>query len=237
MVKRFTDVLLATLALLVLWPVLLIAAIAVRFSSRGPITYLAKRIGVNGREFRMFKIRTMHVDHGGYQSVITATNDPRVFLVGEVLRKLKVDELPQLFNVLRGDMSIVGPRPEDPRMVREHYWPEHQETLIVRPGLASPGSIYNYTHGQSLLGSADPERDYIERLLPIKLALDVVYVRRASVWYDARIVARTLVVIIGLILGRRVFPVPRELAEAEELQRQWAPARRTHQATAVVAAS
>jgi lipopolysaccharide/colanic/teichoic acid biosynthesis glycosyltransferase len=114
-------------------------------------------------------------------------------------------------------MSIVGPRPEDPEIVRSYYQPLHWETLRVRPGLASPGSIFNYTHGESLLGSETAERDYVERLLPLKLALDVVYVRRASLRYDAAIIARTLRVIAHSFLGSSDFRAPPELAAAERL--------------------
>src|SRR5207237_5830310 len=104
----------------------------------------------------------------------------RVFPLGALLRRTKIDELPQLFNVLRGDMSIVGPRPEDPDIVERHYTPLLRETLAVRPGLASPGSLYPYTHGDALLAGGDPDDAYVERLLPLNVPPDVVYVRPAS---------------------------------------------------------
>ena len=117
-------------------------------------------------------------------------------------------------------MSLVGPRPEDPRIVAEHFTPLHFETLVVRPGLASPGSIYNYTHGERLLTGADPERDYVEQLLPFKLALEVVYVRRVSLRYDVAIIRRALATIAAVLLGRRRFPDPPEAPEARQLMAQ-----------------
>jgi len=159
----------------------------------------------------------MHVEQGEYRSAITAHHDPRIFRFGAWLRWAKIDELPQLCNVLRGDMAIVGPRPEVPRIVQQHYTPLHWETLDVPPGLTSPGSIYNYTHGEAMLTPDDPERHYVERLLPLKLALDLVYVRRASWRYDVRLVGRTLWAVAGTVLGRRRFPEPPEMTAAQEL--------------------
>jgi lipopolysaccharide/colanic/teichoic acid biosynthesis glycosyltransferase len=220
MARRLLDLLLASLALIVLAPVLLVAAVGIRLSDPGPILYRGPRVGYRRKPFPMYKLRTMRVNQAGFQSAITAQHDPRVFPFGALLRRSKVDELPQLFNVLRGDMSLVGPRPEDPGMVEQHYTPLELETLHVRPGLASPGSIYNFTHGETLLASDDPEKHYVERLLHLKLALDVVYVRRASARYDAAIIARTLRVIVASLLGRRRFPDPPEMAEARRLLRE-----------------
>jgi lipopolysaccharide/colanic/teichoic acid biosynthesis glycosyltransferase len=220
-VKRLFDVALSGFALLLASPVLAIAALAIRITSPGPLLYRARRIGRDGRPFTMYKLRTMHVAPAGGGSVITAQDDPRVFRVGALLRKSKVDELPQLLNVLRGDMSIVGPRPEDPKIVEQHYTSAYRETLSVRPGLASPGSVFNYTHGERLLSSNDPERDYVERLLPMKMAIEVVYVRHASVLYDIAVIARTVQVLGASMLGRRDFPDPREAVDARKLMAEW----------------
>lgn len=213
--KRSLDIVLSAAALIVLLPVLLAAAVAVRLSSEGPVFYRAKRVGVGGRPFTMLKFRTMHVNHGGH--VITAQNDPRVFPVGAVLRKTKIDELPQLLNVLFGQMSIVGPRPEDPKIVDEHYTDLQRETLNVRPGLSSPGSLYYYAFGEQLLDTDDPERAYVERLLSVKLALDLVYVREASLAYDVNVILRTIVVLVQIVLGKDDFPEPPEMARAREV--------------------
>jgi lipopolysaccharide/colanic/teichoic acid biosynthesis glycosyltransferase len=217
MVKRLLDVALAALALVVTAPLVALAAVGIRLSSPGPILYRAERVGRDRRPFIMFKLRTMHLRRRSDASRITGADDPRVFLFGAWLRALKLDELPQLWNVLRGEMSLVGPRPEDPAIVTQLYGALGLETLAVRPGLASPGSIYSSTHGAALLAGTDPEAAYAAQLLPLKLALDVVYVRRASLWYDARIVGRTLRVIVRTVLGGRRFADPPELAEARGL--------------------
>ena len=215
MVKRLLDLVLSAAALIVLLPLLLAAALAVRLSSEGPVFYRAQRVGMGGRPFTMLKFRTMHVHHGG--QVITAQHDPRVFPVGAALRKLKVDELPQLLNVQKGDMSVVGPRPEDRSIVEQHYTDLQRETRNVRPGLSCPGSLYNYTHGEKLLDTDDPELAYVERLMPVKLALDLVYVREASLAYDLEIILRTLAVGAQIILGKEEFPEPPEMAKAREV--------------------
>ena len=218
MAKRLFDVVVAALGLMAAAPVLLVAAVGIRLSSPGPLLYRARLVGRYGRLFTMYKLRTMYVDHGS-GSVITAQRDPRVFPFGRPLRRLKIDELPQLVNVLRGEMSLVGPRPQHPDMVRRYYTLEHWETLRVRPGLASPGSLYDSTHGEPVVGSADPEQAYAERLLPLVLALDRIYVQRASLWYDATIVGRTLLMIAASLLGRRTFRDPPETAAARALLR------------------
>jgi lipopolysaccharide/colanic/teichoic acid biosynthesis glycosyltransferase len=164
----------------------------------------------------MYKFRTMRVGQAA-RSAITARDDRRVFPFGSWLRRLKIDELPQLINVLKGEMSVVGPRPEDPEIVRKYYAPAHLETLRVAPGLASPGSIYNYTHGERLLGGEDAERLYAERLLPVKLALDTIYVREASPLYDLSIIVRTALAIATVAAGKKEFADPPEMWKAKEL--------------------
>jgi lipopolysaccharide/colanic/teichoic acid biosynthesis glycosyltransferase len=226
--KRLFDVAGAILGLALALPLLAVAAVGIRLSSRGPVIYKARRIGVCGRIFTMFKLRTMHVAAAGEQSRITGAADPRVFRFGALLRRLKIDELPQLVNVLRGDMSLVGPRPEDPVFVARYYTTEHRETLTVLPGLASPGSIYSSTHGDRILSGDDPEGRYLELMLPLKLALDRVYVRRACIGYDCAIVMRTLVVILRSLAGFRNFANPPEITAAWRLL---VPARKYDPAT------
>lgn len=216
-VRRLVDALLAGLALVVTAPLLALAAVGIRRASPGPVLYSAERVGRGGRPFIMYKLRTMHSRRRSDASRITGARDPRVFPLGAWLRAIKLDELPQLINVLKGEMTIVGPRPEDPAIVARHYDALGRETLTVRPGLASPGSIYSSTHGDAFLNGTDPEAAYVERLLPVKLALDVVYVRHASLAYDVRIVGRTLWVIVATLAGRRRFADPPELAEALQL--------------------
>jgi len=215
MVKRLLDVVCATCTLIVAAPLLIAVAIGVRLSSRGPSLYRARRVGRDGKLFTMFKFRTMHVADSGDWNAVTASKDPRVFWFGSLLRTLKIDELPQLFNVVKGEMSIVGPRPEDKKFVDSHFAPEHFETLRVAPGLASPGSIYYYTHGEQMIDDSDPERQYVERVLPLKMALELAYVRRASLLYDLAIIGRTLGVLAAKMLGKRTFRPPPEMRLAE----------------------
>jgi lipopolysaccharide/colanic/teichoic acid biosynthesis glycosyltransferase len=220
MSRRTLDISLASAALVLLSPVLVLATLAVRLTSPGPVVYRARRVGLHGREFTMLKFRTMRVG-SDVDGAITTARDRRVTLIGAVLRRTKVDELPQLLNVLRGEMAIVGPRPEDPRIVARSYRSEYLETLDVRPGLASPGSIFNYTHGEALLDGADADSVYLEMLLPLKLALEVVYVRRAGLRYDLALMLRTLVVLLAIAAGRRRFSDPPEMREARALLARW----------------
>lgn len=218
MVKRLFDILLTALALVACLPILIVAALGIRLSSPGPVLYRATRAGRRGRLFVMYKLRTMEVRSGEVaDSVVTAHRDPRIFPFGELLRRSKVDELPQLFNILRGDMAVVGPRPEDPKVVAQYYTPEQWETLDVAPGLTSPGALYSTTHGETWLSAQAAERDYYEHLLPLKLALDRVYVRRASLAYDLGVIVRTALVVLGRSFGRRRFPEPPEMNEARRL--------------------
>jgi lipopolysaccharide/colanic/teichoic acid biosynthesis glycosyltransferase len=212
--KRLTDVILAAVGLLIALPVIVLAAVGIRVSSRGPIIYRGRLVGRDGACFTMYKLRTMHCASGERGSAITAASDPRVFAFGALLRRLKIDELPQLVNVLRGEMSLVGPRPEDPEMLRRDPSPERRETLRVVPGLTSPGTLFDYSHGDTILGSADAEQRYIEELLPLKVALDLVYVRNATWLYDVELIGRTIWMIIAVGFGRRSFALPREFGIA-----------------------
>jgi lipopolysaccharide/colanic/teichoic acid biosynthesis glycosyltransferase len=212
--KRTMDVAGAVVGLIVAAPVLLMAVAAVVLASPGPVLYRARRAGRYGVPFTMFKLRTMRLGPAAGGSPITGIRDPRVYPVGRLLRATKIDELPQLVNILRGEMSLVGPRPEDPDLVARCYAPIHRETLAVRPGLTSPGSLYHDTHGERFLAGGEAEDRYVATLLPVKLALDLVYVRRASPAYDLAVMWRTVLVVMGRLLGRREFPEPPELRDA-----------------------
>ncbi|OLB50141.1 MAG: hypothetical protein AUI08_06265 [Gemmatimonadetes bacterium 13_2_20CM_2_65_7] len=217
--KRMLDVTLAGIALIVVAPLLALLAIGIRLAGPGPIFYRAQRVGRDSRPFTMYKLRTMRIGDAA-TTVITAQGDPRIFPLGRLLRRLKLDELPQLVNILRGEMSIVGPRPEDPSMVQRFYAPFYYKSFDVPPGLTSPGSIYAYTHGEAQLDLRDAERSYGEQLLPIKMALDLVYVARAGVGYDIALICRTVWTLGTALLGRRSFPLPPELPEAQRILRQ-----------------
>ena len=200
MTRRALDIAVSGLALVFAAPLLLLGALSVRLSSPGPILYRAKRVGRGGVLFEMFKLRTMHA-RDAPDAVITAGRDPRIFPAGRLLRLLKIDELPQLVNVLRGDMALVGPRPEDPGIVERAYVSWMRETLEVRPGVTSPGSLHYYAASERDVDTADPETDYVARFLAPKLAIDRAYMDRAGVGSDLAIGVRTAAAVLGRIVG------------------------------------
>ena len=196
---RWLDRLLALVGLVAAAPLLVAAAAGIKISDSGPILHRAARVGRGGRQFVMFKLRTMRVDQSNSSSGrITGRADHRVFAWGRLLRRFKVDELPQLVNVVRGDMAIVGPRPEDPSIVEGDYAPWMLETLTVPPGLTSPGSLDYYAAEAGLPDdSVTAEEVYVRELLARKLAADLVYVRNRSGWYDLQLVLRTVASLVG----------------------------------------
>ena len=187
--KRIFDLVASTLVLVALSPITLIIALAVRLDSPGPIFYRARRVGQHGKLFTLYKFRSMVAEADKQGPGITAAGDARVTRVGRVLRRAKLDELPQLFNVLRGEMSLVGPRPEDPRYVAL-YTPEQREVLQVRPGITSPASV-RYRNEEAVLVGDDWEKTYIEEVMPAKLMVDLEYVRSTGLWRDVVILWRT----------------------------------------------
>ena len=188
--KRALDVVASALGLVLLSPILLLAAIAIRTTSRGPVFFRQERVGRNFRPFRIYKFRTMVVDAPQRGGPLTARADPRITPAGRVLRKTKIDELPQLINVLVGDMSLVGPRPEVPRYV-EMFRSDYAYILAVRPGITDPASVKYRDEAAVLAGSEDPEAAYVSRILPDKIALARQYIDRASLAYDLRLIALT----------------------------------------------
>jgi lipopolysaccharide/colanic/teichoic acid biosynthesis glycosyltransferase len=178
-----------------------------------------RKPGYSGREFTIYKLRTMHVHTSG-GSPITAENDARVFRFGKFLRATKIDELPQLVNVIRGDMAIIGPRPEAPEIVHAYYRISDLDTLRVRPGLTSPGTLYYYTHCEATLREGDITQTYVQKVLPLKLALDKQYIRTATLGSDVRLMLRTARVIAQHAWGRRQFPDPPEMSQGVDSLRQ-----------------
>jgi lipopolysaccharide/colanic/teichoic acid biosynthesis glycosyltransferase len=208
--RRLVDVVLALLLLCATLPLFAVAAIGIRLSSSGPILYRTTRIGLRGEPFTLHKFRTMAMHSPGSGPAITSHHDPRVFPFGALLRRTKIDELPQLFDVLRGKMAIVGPRPEDPGIVSRFYNERQKQTLAVRPGLTSPGALFHYTHAGDYLGG-NVEQDYAQKLLPVKLELELAYVQNRSWSYDVRVVLRTVSIIARILAGQQRFPEPPEL--------------------------
>lgn len=191
MLKRGFDVVASGIGLIVFSPILLIIAITVRLDSKGPVFYRARRIGQHGTVFSLYKFRSMVVDADQKGPGITSAGDTRITAVGRFLRRTKLDELPQLINVLRGEMSLVGPRPEDPRYV-ELYTPEQCEILQYRPGITSMASL-TYRHEEQLLSGADWEQLYVDEVMPAKLVIDLEYSRRANLLTDIWLILRTVV--------------------------------------------
>jgi lipopolysaccharide/colanic/teichoic acid biosynthesis glycosyltransferase len=212
--KRLLDIVASAAGLILLSPVLAAAAAIVKLSSPGPFLYRAARAGYRGRPFHALKIRTMHVGSDQHGS-ITANRDPRVFPTGRVLRLLKIDELPQLINVLRGEMSLVGPRPEDLQIVEEHYSEEQMRVLDVAPGLTGfPQVRFFPEYPLPARAGLDADSYYCEVVLPARLELDLDYVRRRSMYLDCRLILTTLYLIlfkswIIMLFGQRTPTVAR----------------------------
>lgn len=192
--KRAFDVAAALAGLVLLAPLLAVLAIVVKSGSPGPVLFHAPRVGRDGRSFRAHKFRTMTT--GATGPAITAAGDPRVTRTGRLLRRTRLDELPQLWNVLVGEMSLVGPRPEDPRFVdaADAAW---RRVLAARPGLTGPTQLAFADREESLVGTEDPERAYRERVLPAKLASDLAYVEGRSFGGDLAILLRTALRLAG----------------------------------------
>jgi lipopolysaccharide/colanic/teichoic acid biosynthesis glycosyltransferase len=192
--KRLSDLFLATLGLIVLSPFLLLIAAKIRLGSPGPVFYRGVRVGRNGRLFRIFKFRTMVADAEKRGGSSTAEDDPRITPIGAWLRRHKIDELPQLINVIAGEMSLVGPRPQVEHDVAL-YTEEERALLSVKPGLTDFASLRFSNEGQILAGHTDPDRAYVELIRPEKIRLGLEYVRNRSFATDCRIIWDTVRVV------------------------------------------
>ena len=192
MLKRLFDILLSVTGLIVLLPVFILISVFILFDSKGGIFYLQKRVGRNNRDFTLYKFRTMHTgsDVGGLLTV--GEDDNRITKTGKFLRKYKLDELPQLLNVLKGDMSIVGPRPEVRKYV-DLYNERQRQVLSVRPGLTDYASIKYINENEVLSKYDDPEKAYIDIVMPAKLELNLKYIKEKSFITDVKIIFKTLV--------------------------------------------
>ncbi len=196
MVKRLLDVVISSLGLIVLSPLLIATAVLIKRADGGRAFYRGARVGQHGKPFRMFKFRTMAANAEEVGGSSTANDDPRITRIGSVLRKYKVDELPQLINVLQGEMSLVGPRPQVQWAV-DLYTQEERELLLVWPGITGYASLVFRDEGAILRGSADPDKEYLEKIGPTKIRLELVYVQTRSLWNDMKILAATA----GLVFG------------------------------------
>jgi len=188
---RFFDLLLSTLAFLLLLPLLLIIAIAIKAGSKGPVLFFQRRVGKDNHDFTLVKFRTMHTGAERSGSLTVGTHDRRITGTGLILRKYKLDELPQLLNVIRGDMSLVGPRPEVRKYV-DLYTDDQKIVLSVRPGLTDWASL-EYLNENEILGSSpDPERTYIEKIMPAKIELNKQFLNNRNMKNYFRVIGRTI---------------------------------------------
>jgi lipopolysaccharide/colanic/teichoic acid biosynthesis glycosyltransferase len=192
--KRAFDFGVALGGLVILSPLLAAAAGLVKLSSPGPAIYRGVRVGRDGRTFEILKLRTMVLGADTQGPAVTSAADARVTPIGRFLRRTKFDEVPQLVNVLRGEMSLVGPRPEHPEFVK-HYSDDQRRVLAVRPGVTSPAALAYMSEEEKLAGD-DPAAEYVSTIMPHKLALDLDYVRTATFAGDLRIIGRTLARVI-----------------------------------------
>ena len=199
MLKRFFDILFSAIGIILSAPLLVVVAMAIKKSSSGPVLYRGIRVGRDGKLFRMLKFRTMVANAEALGGSCTSNGDPRITSIGGRLRKYKLDELPQLFNVLRGDMSLVGPRSEVQQYV-SMFSEEEKEILHMRPGITDLATLWDSDEGALLAESSDPERTYLETIRPEKIRLQLEYVRERALLLDFRIACST----VALVLRRAV---------------------------------
>jgi lipopolysaccharide/colanic/teichoic acid biosynthesis glycosyltransferase len=197
MVKRLFDLAASAFGLILCSPVFLVLAIWIKLDSPGPVFYRQERVGRFGVPFRIHKFRTMYQDADRRGMQITVGGDPRITRVGHFIRRNKLDELAQLIDVFQGTMSLVGPRPEVPKYVA-HYPPAMRERVLsVKPGITDPASLAFRNENDQLAQAADPEREYVEVILPAKLQLAAEYAERANFWTDLRIILSTAKLLVS----------------------------------------
>lgn len=196
MLKRLFDIFVSLTGLLLLLPLFFVIGLLVRFDSPGSVFYRQQRVGKNRRLFRIFKFRTMQLNSDSKGLLTVGGRDPRITRSGYFLRKYKLDELPQLLNVLIGDMSFVGPRPEVKKYV-DFYTSQELQVLNVRPGITDFASLEYFSENQLLATSDDPETTYIQEIMPAKLKLSARYIEEASLLTDVKIMGRTILKILS----------------------------------------
>lgn len=195
MIKRTIDFLVALLGLIVLLPFFLIIGVWIKLDSSGPVFYFQERVGKNMKLFKLFKFRTMRVDADKLTAITVGARDPRITTAGYFLRKFKIDELPQLINVLTGEMSLVGPRPELEKFVKL-YDPDQRKVISVKPGITDYASIEFRNENELLEGKPDPIDFYVREIMPVKLNLNLKYIENQSMWIDFKIIFKTVFLVI-----------------------------------------
>lgn len=199
------------MATIVFIPMWLVVSLIIKIQSPGPVIFKPQRIGKDGKYFTLYKFRSMRVDSGNIHAT-TLRDDPRIFPFGQFLRKSKLDESLQLINIVKGDMSVIGPRPEDKDNADRIYVGKYKKILSVKPGLSSPASLYDYTHGEVYTD----EEQYVQEFEPKKLDLELYYVKHRTALYDLQLIWRTVVTIISMMCGKKDFKEPREIQKMQE---------------------
>lgn len=202
--KRVFDFVVASILLIICAPIMLILAIAIKMNSTGPIFFRQVRITQYGKEFKIFKFRTMIADAEKIGTQVTVENDPRITKVGQLIRKTRLDEIPQLLNVLKGEMSFVGTRPEVPKYVKQ-YQPEMMATLLMPAGITSKASIEFKDEEKILHGADDVDKVYVEEILPIKMIYNVAYIKKFTVWSDSKLMIDTALAVANRENNRKIY--------------------------------
>lgn len=203
MSRRFFDIMVSAAALIVLSPLLAVIAVAIAMFDGPPVLFVQERVGFSGRRFGFLKFRTMRI-HGAGWHPITVGEDRRITRLGRVLRRWKLDEFPQLVNVLRGEMSLVGPRPEIPRYVAL-YTRDQKRVLDLVPGITGAASVAFSDEASILASAADPEALYVSELIPEKIRLDLAYAARQTLWTDVVMLIRTVALLATPSVPSRPF--------------------------------
>jgi len=190
--KRLFDIIFSFFGLIIISPILLLISILIKKESPGPVFYRGERIGRSGKSFRIFKFRTMVADAENLGGPSTAGDDPRLTKIGNFLKKYQLDELPQLINVMAGDMSLVGPRPEVKIYIDMMTEEERSVILSTKPGMTDLASLWNFHENEVLKGSADPEKTYMEKIRPTKIKFQLEYVKTRSFMLDLKIIIKTI---------------------------------------------
>jgi lipopolysaccharide/colanic/teichoic acid biosynthesis glycosyltransferase len=186
------DIILVLIGFIIVLPIMAVVAVVIKINSPGPALYVSERIGRSGKSFKIYKFRTMVVNADKMGGPSTAADDPRLTKIGLFLKRFQLDELPQLFNVLKGDMSLVGPRPEVKIYVDIMTEEEKNVILSVRPGITDLASLWNFHEAEILKGSPDPEKTYMEKIRPEKLRLQIKYVKEMNFLTDIKIIFQTI---------------------------------------------
>lgn len=192
--KRIFDFTLSLVMSLVFLPFIVLVGIMIKIDSPGKVFFLQKRVTTNGKVFKIFKFRTMK-ENSEKLSGVTIDNDPRITKLGKYLRKFRIDEIPQIFNILTGDLSFVGARPESVKYVKE-YSPEMYATLLMPAGVTSPASILFKDEAELLKGAQDPDETYVKDILPKKMAYNLEYIENCSLLYDIKVMFKTVIAVI-----------------------------------------